>query len=349
MRRAINEFTDGELVAGFYALREASLSVAKNGKPYLRLSLGDATGAIGGNLWDAPKNILTTLTVGGAVKISGMVESYRDQLQLRVEKIRAARAGEVNPADFLPVSSADLPALEQEIFAAVAALADRDYRALLDAFFTDKNFCAQFFRAPAARAFHHACVGGLLEHTATILRYGRAILAQNAVRLNADLLTAGIILHDVGKIEELALGASIEYSDRGKLLGHISIGNLMVEERAATLPHFPPLKKYLLQHLILSHHGQMEYGSPVLPAVPEAFALHHLDNLDAKTVAAARLIGEDNGNSRWTPKSFMLATALFKGGAANSETANGEAGENPAKEIAPAAEPAGAAADNLFA
>ncbi|MBP5233033.1 MAG: HD domain-containing protein, partial [Planctomycetes bacterium] len=224
-----------------------------------------------------------------------------------------AAPDEVAPELLLPASRLPLDAMERELDGHLAAVADPDYAALLHEFFDDPEFRRAFVRAPAAKSNHHAWVGGLLEHTVTMARYARAFLDEANVTLDASLLMTGVILHDAGKVHELSLGAAIEYSDRGRLLGHITIGVGMVAERAARLPGFPPEKTWLLQHLILSHHGRQEYGSPVLPAVPEALVLHHLDNLDAKSVAAAGVLESDPTPGHWTARSFMLDTCLYRG------------------------------------
>jgi 3'-5' exoribonuclease len=324
-QKKLRDYAAGEDISGFFALRECSLATAKNGKPYLRLTVGDAESSLDGNMWDIMPKLATTLVAGAVVKIAGGVETYRDKLQLRVEKLRIAGAEEFKPEDFLRHSNCVIADLEKELDDAIGAVGDPDYQQLLQNFFGDAAFRQQFRRAPAAKSNHHAWLGGLLEHTVEMLRYGRVLLAQMPHRLNADLLLTGIILHDVGKIDEFAIGATIEYSDVGRLIGHIVIGAMMVAERSA--PTMPPLKKQLLQHLLLSHHGQLEFGSPVLPLLPEAFALHHLDNLDAKIIATTNWITEDQTPGNWTMKSYMFNASLFKipaplfGGAAENRAA----------------------------
>lgn len=312
--KTISEFAEGDAIEGFYALRDANLSTTAAGKPYIRLVVADKTGTVPGNVWDATPELFRSLTVNGVVKIRATVETYRGALQIRVSKIRTAAEGEADPQQLLPVTPADLEALERDLDALLASVFDPDYARLLRAFFDDPAFRKGFFHAPAAKENHHAYLGGLAEHTLSLCRIAEAFCQATTTPLNRDLLLAGTLLHDVGKIEELGTGASIEYTDRGKLLGHLIIGTIWVEERAAGLADFPAEKKHLVQHLILSHHGRFEYGSPVLPKTPEALALHHIDNLDAKTVAARRLIdGDAGGASNWTARSWMLETQLYKG------------------------------------
>jgi 3'-5' exoribonuclease len=196
---------------------------------------------------------------------------------------------------------------------AIESMEDADYRALLHAVFDDAETLEAFRRAPAARNNHHAYVGGLLEHTVSILQAADRYVGLGA-GLRRDLLIAGVLLHDIGKIHELRAGVSIEYTDEGSLLGHLTMGVILIEDRLRGIPDFPREKRNLIYHLILSHHGRYEYGSPVLPAIPEAFALHHLDNLDAKVFAAQKAIREDTHvETNWTDRSWMLETRLYKG------------------------------------
>ncbi len=311
-QRLLNEAEEGDGVEGFYAVRSASLRTASNGKPYIDLVLADKSGKLSGKLWDATPEIFSGLREGGVAKVNAVVDSYRGALQLKLVKVRPAGEDEFDPADLLPETPADLAELDRERARLIGSVVDPDYRALLESFFDDPDFRAAFDRAPAARENHHAYIGGLYEHTLSLARLAESFCAATTVPLNRDLLLTGAFLHDIGKTEELGMEAAIDYTDRGKLLGHLIIGAMMVEARAGALPDFPVRKKWLVQHLILSHHGKHEYGSPVLPKVPEALALHHLDNLDAKTVAARRLIDQDTGGGSWTARSWMLDTQLFK-------------------------------------
>lgn len=328
----IGDFAEGDTIEGFYALRDANLGTTTGGKPYIRLVVADKTGTVPGNVWDATPELFRSLTVNGVVKIRATVETYRGALQLRVGKIRPAAEGEADPQQLLPVTPADRDALRQDLEALLASVTDPDYAALLGAFFGDPGFRDSFFHAPAAKENHHAYLGGLAEHTLSLCRIADAFCQATTTPLNRDLLIAGTLLHDVGKIEELGTGASIEYTDRGKLLGHLIFGTIWVEERVAGLPGFPAEKKHLVQHMILSHHGRFEYGSPVLPKTPEALALHHIDNLDAKTVAARRLIdAEAGGSSNWTARSWMLETQLYKGPGADGSAERTDGGTTPAQ------------------
>lgn len=313
--RNIREFSEGDLIEGYYAVREASLHMTTSGKPYIRLTLSDATGQISGNMWDGTKELFQTFRTGDIIKMQAVVETYKGAAQVKVSKLRYATPDEADPEVFLPVTPADRGALRQELAQILASFTDPDYAAIARLFFDDPQMLEAFCRAPAAKENHHAYIGGLLEHTVCLARYADLFARSSGDRLDRDLLLCGTLLHDIGKTEELSVGAVIEYTDKGKLLGHLIIGTMMLEERAKALPQLPAIKKQLVQHLILSHHGKFEYGSPVLPATPEALALHHIDNLDAKTIAARRIIDNDESPEGWTQRSWMLETRLFKGAA----------------------------------
>ena len=310
----IGELTEGNQVTGFYAVRDANLRTTASGKSYIRMSLGDATGSLTGNYWDAGQEIFSTFAVGDVVKVRAVVETYQGNLQLKITALRPAQDSEYDAAAFLATTRADVGALQEELDRVIASIRDSDYRALMETFCQDQELREAFARTPAAKENHHACIGGLLEHTLSVVRTCEAFTQASTTPLNRDLLIAGALLHDIGKTQELAAGTAIEYTDVGKLVGHLTLGVIMVEKFAATIQHFPEEKKWLLQHMILSHHGRHEYGAPILPAIPEALALHQIDNLDAKTVCARRLIDEDAENDRrWTSRSWALDTQLYKG------------------------------------
>lgn len=341
----IASFSEGDNIEGFYAVREAALHMTSTGKPYIRLSVADASGVITGNMWDAGKELFSTFSAGSVVKLQAQVETYRGAPQLKIFRLRAAGPEEADPSAFVATTKADMTELRAQLAEAVASLRDPDYAAIARSFFDDPQVLAKFCRSPAAKENHHAYIGGLLEHTVSLARYADLFAQTSPARLNRDLLICGTLLHDIGKIEELSVGAVIDYTDKGSLLGHLIIGAMMVEERGKNMPGLPEIKKELVQHLILSHHGKFEYGSPVLPKTPEALALHHIDNLDAKTVAARRLIDEDDSQSGWTQRSWMLETKLYKDSTGTSAGVEeemeiaGSAAKAPKPEAQPAKKP----------
>lgn len=305
------ELSDGDSFEGFYAVRESSLQTAVNGKNYIRMTIADASASIQGNVWDANRDLFLLCPTDSIIKIQAVAESYKGKSQVRINRMRPAHASEVDMDRFLPKTKQDIPKMKDEILALVDSLKDNDYQAMAKAFFHDNSLMERFSKAPAARDVHHAYIGGLLEHTLNIARMADSF-SQKA-KINRDLLILGALLHDIGKIDEMAAKFSIEYTDSGKLLGHLYLGAEMVSQRASKITNFPAEKMRLIQHLILSHHGRFEYGSPVLPKTPEAFALHHLDNLDAKVETANRILDDiQDPEKQWSEYSRPLETALFR-------------------------------------
>ncbi|MHC4870943.1 MAG: 3'-5' exoribonuclease YhaM family protein [Planctomycetota bacterium] len=319
----INELQEGLSIEGFYALCEVSLRDTRKGDQYVRVTLSDSSGSISGNIWrisDENYNniqvLFNDLTSSKVVKLRAKTDSFNGTLQLNIEKIRPASDNEIKEVltDLVPETPLDKDSLLSELLTIINSIEDDDYKALLKSFFDNKGFAEDFMRATAARSFHHAYLGGLLEHTVSIATLCDQY-SKNNPAIRRDLLITGAIFHDMGKMKEMSVDTSIEYTDEGSLLGHLNIGILMLEDMIKDkLPDFPDNKKLLVYHLILSHHGEYEYGSPVLPSIPEAFALHHIDNLDAKVYAAAKAIDNDvNKDSNWTDKSYILNTRVYKG------------------------------------
>jgi 3'-5' exoribonuclease len=305
------ELRDGDSFEGFYVVKESSFQTAVNGKSYIRMTIADASASFPAKIWDANRDLFNLCPSGCIVKILASAESYKGKQQIRIGRFRPAHESEVNLDNFLPRTSQDVDAMRDEVLALADSLRDPHYKALGQAFFGDADIMDAFARSPAARDLHHAFIGGLLEHTLNIARMADAFSAR--AKVDRDLLVLGSLLHDIGKIEELSAKFSIEYTDPGKLLGHLYIGAQMASEKAALIPGFPRGKLLLVQHMILSHHGRYEYGSPVLPKIPEAFALHHLDNLDAKVETSNKLIDAiGDPEKSWTEFSRALETQLYR-------------------------------------
>lgn len=308
---ALASLRDGDVFEGFYIVRESSFQTAANGKNYIRMTVADASAPVMANVWDANRDLFALCPAGSIVKIQGSTETYKGKQQIRINRFRPAHESEVDMDGFLPRTKHDTGKMRDELLLLLDSLTDADYKKLGEAFFRDTALMDAFARAPAARDLHHAFIGGLLEHTLNIARMASAFAA--SARVDRNLLVLGSLLHDVGKIEELEAKLVIEYTDRGKLLGHLYIGAEMVAERARAIAAFPKEKLHLIQHMILSHHGRYEYGSPVLPKVPEAFALHHLDNLDAKVETSNKLLDAiADPEKTWTDFSRALETQLYK-------------------------------------
>jgi 3'-5' exoribonuclease len=257
--------------------------VGKNGKPYLTLTLGDRTGQVEARMWETAANSVQ-VSRGDVAKVRCAAERYDGRIQLKLDKIRRADEGSYSLADYLPATTQDINELWAKLIAAVDGLADRNIKALLKSILEDPAIVPALHEAPAAKQLHHAWIGGLLEHIVSLLGLAEGVTG-HYTDLNRDLIYAGVILHDIGKLQELRWKRGFEYTLEGQLLGHIQIGYMLVESHIAALPDFPPRLRLLILHMILSHHGKLEFGSPKLPMFPEAVVLNFLDDLDAKMQA----------------------------------------------------------------
>jgi 3'-5' exoribonuclease len=282
-------------ITGFFAAGLKQVRTGKDGGRYLALTLVDRTGQIDGRMWDIDD--AGEFEAGDVVKVLGEVCRFNERLQIKVKKVRRATAGEFELADFVPQSERDIGEMWAELEGWVAGFSDPDLKALLEAFLNDEEIAGQLKQAPAAKGLHHAWIGGLLEHILSLM--GMCELAiQRYPEVNRDLLLTGVVLHDIGKLRELSWGTSFDYTLEGQLLGHITIGIGMIEQKIAEIPNFPAAKRLLVEHLVLSHHGEYEYGSPKLPMTAEAILLHYLDNLDAKMQTVRNELKRAEANGR---------------------------------------------------
>lgn len=232
-------------------------------------------------MWDNVSECIPLFEQGDVVKVRATVCRFDGRLQLKVDRMKRAPQGEFDLGDFLPKTTKDVDAMWLELAKHVSSFNDPHLKALLTRFLEDEEISAALRDAPAAKGMHHAWIGGLLEHIVSLL--GIADLAAGHYpEINRDLLLTGVVLHDIGKLRELAWKTGFSYTIEGQLLGHITIGIGMVEKKLESLPGFPPKLRLLVEHMILSHHGQYEFGSPKLPMIPEAVLLHYLDDMDAK-------------------------------------------------------------------
>ncbi|MFH7326906.1 HD domain-containing protein [Desulfurivibrio sp. C05AmB] len=313
---------DGRAVEGVFLVKEMNRGETRAGKPFLRLTLMDKSGEIGGPVWDDAEALAPICQSGLFVRINGQGENYRGAIQLRINRVSAVAESEIDLADFMPSGDFDRRQLEEELAALIASIRNPHLNRLLTAIFQDdQRFRQQFTTAPAAKTMHHAYLGGLLEHTVAVTRLAAAVCRLYPA-IDRDLLLAGALLHDLGKTEELTYaGYPFGYSDRGRLVGHLVIGAETIREKAAAIPGFPPELMACLQHLVLSHHGRHEFGAPTLPMMQEAFILHFLDDLDAKVNYFARLSGRaEEPGYQWSEYQRNLERFLYLRGAAESES-----------------------------
>ncbi len=281
-------FDEGKIFDGFFLLLSKQLRTTKTNKPYLCLTLCDKTGLMEGRVWEpSDPRIAKEPQRGDLVKVRGSVSRFDDRLQIKVEQLRRAGPGEVDKTDLMPATTRDVDQLWNELMGFVASFTQPDLKRLLTTLLSDPHLAQAYREAPAARQLHHAWLGGLLEHVVSLLNLAVRV-APHYPMLHRDLLLTGVILHDIGKVRELEWEIGFEYTVEGQLLGHIQMGIALVEKTIDNLPDFPDRLKTLVLHMILSHHGKLEFGSPKLPMIPEALVLHYLDDLDAKMQAMSR-------------------------------------------------------------
>jgi 3'-5' exoribonuclease len=317
-RRYVQQMTDGETIEEVYLVTDKQLRANRNGNLFLQLELRDRTGAISARLWNAGEHLFRSFDEGDFLLVKGKVQLFQGALQMILSHLERVENQKVELADFLPHTEHDVSKLLERLRQTLRKIANPHLRGLVECFLMDDEFLAAFCKAPAGIRLHHAYLGGLLEHVVTLLDAADRLLPLYP-DLDRDLLLTGVFLHDIGKVRELSFGRVFAYTDEGQLIGHIVIGVEMLNEKAAKVPDltgepFPRELLWRLKHMILSHHGQYEYGSPKLPMTPEAIALHHLDNLDAKVHSFTRDIRDDrNQASAWTPFNQSLQRRLYKG------------------------------------
>ena len=295
----IESFREGDRVAGVYLCKHKQSAVTKNGKSYDNVILQDKTGTVDAKIWDPNSQGIGEFEAMDYVDIMAEVTSFQGALQLNVKRVRKVQEGEYDPADYLPVSEKDIPPMYQEFLGYVAKVKEPHLHALLENLFVkDVVFAKEFQFHSAAKSVHHSFVGGLLEHTLSVVKLCEYYINTYPM-LNADLLYAAAMCHDIGKVRELSLFPENDYTDEGQLLGHIAMGSEMVHEQVLKIPGFPVKLANELKHCILAHHGELEYGSPKKPALMEAVALNMADNTDAKMETMTEILKAAGENKDW--------------------------------------------------
>jgi len=309
----VKDIQERDLIESPFLIRAKIIGMAKNGRPYMTLKLMDCTGEVEGRVWDRVDELSARFDKDDFVQVSGKATVYMGKMQLVIQELERVDESEVELSDFLPVSSRSVAEMVSELTSIVEGLADPALKELMGAFLADEAFIAGYTRAPAAKAMHHVYLGGLLEHSLAVAALANDI-SQRYPDINRDLLVVGALLHDVGKVAELRYQRSFEYTDAGKLLGHIVIGVELVEEKLRSLRGFPQELALHLKHLLLSHHGQYEYGSPKRPKTMEAVILNFLDDLDSKINGVRTHIDrEPDSESSWTQYHRLYDRYFFKG------------------------------------
>lgn len=297
----ISNMRSGDKIEETFALASKTVAKKKDGGSFLRMVLSDKTGSINAVVWDDVEQAEAAADASAFVRVQGDISEYRGASQLVARKVSACDIKAVDPADFLPVTDKDVNAMFRRLLALTRAMTSDPLKALLDLFWNDDAFVEhEFKRAPAAKLMHHAYLGGLLEHTLAVAELAVMMADRYGDALDRDLLLAGAILHDIGKTREFSYDYAFDYTDEGRLLNHLVLGVTMVEEKLARLPDFPEETALLLKHLIVSHHGNREFGSPEPPKTLEALVLNHIDEIDSKiTGIGAFMSGHEAGQS-WT-------------------------------------------------
>jgi 3'-5' exoribonuclease len=284
---------DGETVITFFAISSFSVREKKGGGgQYLALTLSDKNRSIEARMWEEFASAMASCGEGCFVKVQGQIAKYQGRFQITLVKMRLAADSEVDIADFVPATRYDVDEMWAELRGQVDAFTNPDLKRLVFAFLDDENIASAYRTAPAAKMLHHAWIGGLLEHVVALVRVCRAVVPFYP-EVDPDLLVTGAILHDIGKIHELSWGSSFSYTLEGQIVGHISIAQGILREKISALPGFPDKLRILVEHMILSHHGKYEFGSPKLPMTPEALLLSALDDLEAKMQAVRNEFARD--------------------------------------------------------
>jgi len=319
-RRYVNQLSNGDAVDESYLVADKQLRANRQGNLYLHLELRDKTGSVGARLWNASEGLARTFEPGDYLRVRGKTQVFQGALQLILSHIEVVDSSRIEPEDYLPQSSQNVARLTARLREILLSISNPHLRALVECFLIDEEFVRQFTTAPAGIKNHHAYHAGLLEHVVTILTIADRIVDLYP-DLDRDLLLAGIFLHDIGKVRELSYDRAFAYSDEGQLIGHLVMGVEMLRDKVEqttdlTGEPFPAELLLRLKHMIVSHHGTHEFGSPKVPMTLEAIALHYLDNLDAKIHTFSREIRDDPcRESSWTPFQQNLGRRLFKGGA----------------------------------
>ena len=302
---------ENETITTSFVVAGKQVKPKKNGEPYLALTFADRTGQIEAKMWDGVPEAIDSFEQDDFVKVRGLLNKYNGRFQITVHKVRRMEETEIQYADYLPKTSKDVEQLWKTLGDFVATFKNPHLKGLIEAFMADEDLERAYKNAPAAKTLHHAFIGGLLDHVVSLFTLSD-LVSRNYPQIDRDLVMAGAFLHDIGKIHELSYARSFTYTTQGQLLGHMIIELEMLHAKLAALPDFPCALKILLEHMIISHHGQYEFGSPKLPMFPEALLLHYLDDLDSKMESMrAHFQREESMESDWTSYNTALGRTLL--------------------------------------
>ncbi len=317
-KKYIADMVAGEqLESHVFLINSKDLRTTTNGSLYIHTVLADRTGQIPARMWQASEMLYNALPEGGFVELKGRTESYKGNMQFIIDAIRPIDQNKVDLADFLAATDKNIDEMWERILEILRGIKDKNIQLLIKQFVTDEELVTAFKRSPAAATMHHAYIGGLCEHTLNVMEIANLVIPRYP-EVSLDLVLAGIFLHDLGKTVELNCDTAFSYSDQGQLIGHINMVVCWIDRKCDLIAQetgepFPEKIKWSLQHAVLAHHGQYEFGSPKLPATPEAVAIHHMDNLDAKLNTYLKAINTDrDAKSSWTNYNHLLGTKVYK-------------------------------------
>jgi 3'-5' exoribonuclease len=309
----VRDIKSGEKIGDYFLTAEKIMAFSQKGTPYLSLRLQDKTGEVDGKVWDNAREWDKVFQKGDIIRIQARAVSYRNNLQLSISEVEKTEDAAVDLGDYLPSAKRDAEEMFTELQTFIEGITSPYLKALLDSFFLDEAITVLFKKAPAAKGLHHVYIGGLLEHTLSVTSL-LDLACRHYSGIDRDLLLTGGILHDIGKIYEFTYERIVDYSDEGRLIGHIVIGVEMVDARISALKDFPSQLAMKLRHLLLSHHGDLEYGSPKRPKTVEALIVHYIDDLDAKVNAFQEFISASRDDeSDWTPFHRLFERYIYKG------------------------------------
>jgi 3'-5' exoribonuclease len=311
-RHFVTDLKPGDVVDDVFMLAEKNMAQKKDGSNYLNVILTDKTGSLKAVVWDNVDQIAPVMKSGDFVQVRGTVSEYRGSTQLVVKKMSECSVDAVNIEEFLPKTPRDIDNMFERLLKLTASLESHHLKSLFEAFWKDEAFVKQFKNAPAAKKMHHAYIGGLLEHTLSMASLADKI-AGHYGGIDREMLIAGAVLHDIGKTRELEYLHKIDYSDEGRLLSHIVVGLEMIEKKLSEIENFPEDQKILLKHMIVSHHGSQEFGSPEPPKTIEAVLLHYIDEMDSKVKGIRDFIASEDTHEVWTSFHRLLGRHFYIG------------------------------------
>ncbi len=343
-KKFANSIKEKEKISDLFLVTKKDLALSKAGKQYLNMRVMDRSGEIEARVWDNVEEISENFIKGDVVMVSGYAVSYQGRIQLNINSIKSVDPSSFSLSDFLPSTEYDPEEMMSELDAVIAGIGNKDIKVLLESVFLDEEVRGRFKRAPAAKGMHHPYLGGLLEHVVSLCRIADPVCS-NYNGVNRDLVIAGLILHDIGKINELSYDSAFEYTDEGRLIGHITMGVDLIDAKIRKLPCFPQRLAVLIKHIILSHHGVLEFGSPKRPKTVEALIVSFLDDLDAKVNAMTTIKASSDGDENWSGYQRMFERFIYKGD--NFLEAEGDVGLSEQKDKAARTEQGGEEEEEL--